>query len=297
MEKHYIYINSFWEGFVNKTNGIHIEYFENIFKNTIIGYFKITDDINIANVLFESVFGDTLINIKKWKYTIQYSGEPYKYIPDNYTITLDSEYSANNIIDLPLCVYYINANNHFNRLLSRAPIHQVPSKFCCFIVSNGQCKTRNQIFSFLNSYKKVDSYGKYENNMNEVISYPYWSEEFIHFMGQYKFIICFENTKKGTYITEKIVNPYLANSIPIYWGTHHVKNLFNNESFLFLENESNDSYITLLNKIIELDQNDEKYLNMLNQTVFSSYNLEYWNKNYTNDCISKQLDKHLMRIK
>jgi hypothetical protein len=164
-------------------------------------------------------------------------------------------------------------------------------------VSNGQCKTRNQIFSFLNSYKKVDSYGKYENNMNEIISYPYWSEEFIHFMGQYKFIICFENTKKGTYITEKIVNPYLARTIHIYWGTHHVKNLFNNESFLFLENESDDSYITLLNKIIELDQNDEKYLNMLNQPVFSSYNLEYWNKNYTNDCISKQLDKQLMRIK
>jgi hypothetical protein len=34
--------------------------------------------------------------------------------------------------------------------------------------------------------------------------------DFLNFISNYKFIICFENTKFETYLTEKIINPYLA---------------------------------------------------------------------------------------
>ena len=292
--KYYIYVNSFWSGFVNKTDGNHIEFFEKLFLHTKINNFEITNDINKANVLFESLFGQTLTTSKKWEYKIHYNGEPFKNNVSNYTIVLDSENntSKNNIVDLPLFVYYIHGNNFYEKLLSRPHINKVPSEFCCFIVSNGQSENRNKMFNLLNQYKKVHSYGKFANNMNGNIKYDYWTDEYLKFIGKYKFIICFENTKKGTYITEKIVNPYLAGIVPIYWGTHHVKNVFNNESMLFLEDETQNSFINLINKIIELDNDDEKYMKFVNTPIFTRSNLEYWNNNYTIESISKKMDKY-----
>ncbi len=36
-------------------------------------------------------------------------------------------------------------------------------------------------------------------------------------IANYKFVITFENSARPSYVTEKIVNPKLAHSIPIYW--------------------------------------------------------------------------------
>ena len=40
------------------------------------------------------------------------------------------------------------------------------SKFYEFIVSNPKCGTRNKIFEMLNTYKKVNSMGRFANNNN-----------------------------------------------------------------------------------------------------------------------------------
>jgi hypothetical protein len=82
-------------------------------------------------------------------------------------------------------------------------------------------------------------------------------------------MICFENTIEGTYITEKIVNPFLARTIPIYFGTNYCTHVFNKDAFLSLEDESERSYSALLERIKELDYDDTKYLQMVNQQVFN----------------------------
>jgi hypothetical protein len=139
------------------------------------------------------------------------------------------------------------------------------------IVSNGYVDARNKIFNLVNQYKHVDSAGKYLNNMGKKVKLDchYTSEEFINFIAQYKFMICFENTIEGTYITEKIVNPFLARTIPIYFGTSYCNQVFNKDAFLYLEDESEKSFHTLLEKIKELDYDDTKYLQMVNQQVFN----------------------------
>ena len=99
-----------------------------------------------------------------------------------------------------------------------------------------------------------------------------------------------ENSRDDTYITEKIVNSYLTRIIPIYWGTHHVKKIFNNESMLFLEDENEESIFKLINRIIELDNNDEKYLEMINRPIFTNSNLEYFNNHYRIENIALNID-------
>jgi hypothetical protein len=122
------------------------------------------------------------------------------------------------------------------------------------------------------------------------LNFNYWSEEYINFLSKYKFIICFENSKFGTYITEKIINPYLAGIIPIYWGTHHSTKIFNEDSFLLLEDESDLSFQKLLKKIIELDKNNDKYLEYVNNKIL---NLNYFLDNYTIDKIANNINKIL----
>lgn len=290
-EKYYIYVNGFWGGFVEKTNENHIDFFENLFLKTKLKNFEFTSDINKANVLFESVFGNSLVNFKQWKYKIHYSGEAYNHNISHYDLVLycSNEETNSKTVDLPLFTYYIYGNNLLNKLVNKRSIVRVPPKFCCFIVSNGSSQIRNCMFDVLNRYKKVDSYGLYKNNMGYRLPFGYWTEEYRNFLGQYKFIICFENTKIGTYSTEKIVNPYLSGTIPIYWSSHAVKNVFNEDSMLFLENERIDTFHELINKIIEIDNDDEKFLKIVNQPVFK--NMDYWNQNYTIESIANKIDR------
>ena len=271
--EYYIFLNGFWPGFAEKTDGNTIDIFEKIFSKTIIKNFKITNNLNIANVLFESVFGNTLADIKIWKYKILFSGEPYITNSEKYDLLLFSHETQQNIVDVPLYVIYMYDNALLNRIVNKPKITKIPEKFCCFIVSNESCPARNNMFLYLNQYKKVES------------------EEFRNFISNYKFIICFENNKQNTYSTEKIVNPYVAGSIPIYWGSSHIHNVFNKDSMLYLEDESIESYQKIINKIIELDNSDEKYLEFINRPPITD--LSYFNDNYTIDVISKKINNVL----
>ena len=320
--KYTIYVHGFWGGFLDKTDANHIGFFESIFKSAFYpSTIEFTSDKNQANILFESVFSPSIANAKKWLYKIQYSGEPRNYPFSDYDMTLFSEKDSNQIVDLPLFVYYIHSNNLLGRLLERPLRTVVPNKFCCFIVSNGSCQVRNRMFNALNQYKKVDSLGNFANNMGSVLQYDYWSPEFTGFISNYKFIICFENSKFGTYSTEKIVNAYLANVIPIYWSSHHIKKVLNPDSMLFLEdetigftdfeyevtksdffrrcdkgesNENDESYAGLIQKIVELDNDDAKYLEYVNRPVFTQ--TDYWDANYSLDALSCKITENIAKV-
>ena len=54
--KYFIYINAFWCGFIEKTDGVNLNFFEILFKKTNISNFEITNDLNKANILLESHF-------------------------------------------------------------------------------------------------------------------------------------------------------------------------------------------------------------------------------------------------
>lgn len=91
-------------------------------------------------------------------------------------------------------------------------------KFCSFVVSNGKAdELRSKVFDALNAYKRVDSAGKFKNNMG------FLTDDKIAFLKDYKFNICFENCYTNGYITEKIIDAKKANSVPIYWGGDFVK--------------------------------------------------------------------------
>lgn len=155
-------------------------------------------------------------------------------------------------------------------------------KFCNFIYSQdwmGEgAPLRRDFCQALMKYKHVDCPGYILNNMpRDSIStrwtggacgngtvLPGWSNGKLQFIKDYKFTIAFENTSFPGYTTEKLVHPFQAYSIPIYWGNPEVAKLFNPEAFVNC-NEYDNDFDAIIARIRELDTDREQYLKMLSQ--------------------------------
>jgi glycosyltransferase involved in cell wall biosynthesis len=135
------------------------------------------------------------------------------------------------------------------------------------VVSNAKRKKtqkRVEFFHRLCQYKKVDSAGGALNNIGGKIPDGFWSKQ--EFLRPYKFNIAFENAATPGYTTEKIVEAMHARCLPVYWGNPRIAEEFNPKSFLnYFDFPSEEA---LIDKIIELDQDDAKYLEYVRQPYF-----------------------------
>jgi hypothetical protein len=137
------------------------------------------------------------------------------------------------------------------------------TKFCGFLAGYANRKTcvRNDFFHKLCRYKKVDSAGRALNNTGFQV--PVGPAAKIEFLKPYKFNLAFENASIPGYTTEKIIEPMYARTMPIYWGSPRVGEEFNSKSFLnYFDFPSEEA---LIEKIIELDKDDVKYMEYLQQ--------------------------------
>lgn len=140
-------------------------------------------------------------------------------------------------------------------------------KFCSFVISGHHPrKNHNRVafFQKLFNYKPVDSGGRKFNNIGGPI--PGGPRGKIEFLRQYKFNIAFENRSLPGYTTEKIFEPMVARCLPIYCGDPEIAEHFNPRSFLNRADFASDE--ALIERIIELDNDDAKYLEYVRQPYF-----------------------------
>jgi alpha(1,3/1,4) fucosyltransferase len=140
------------------------------------------------------------------------------------------------------------------------------TRFCGFLAgyANKKTRVRNEFFHKLCQYKKVDSAGGALNNTGYRV--PPGPAAKLEFLRPYKFNLAFENASIPGYTTEKIVEAMRARAMPIYWGNPGIAAEFNPKSFLnYFDFPSEEA---LIDKIIELDQDDAKYMEYLRQPYF-----------------------------
>ncbi|HXE41926.1 MAG TPA: glycosyltransferase family 10, partial [Candidatus Baltobacteraceae bacterium] len=154
------------------------------------------------------------------------------------------------------------------RIIKQSDDHErilaAKTKFCSFVVSNynpGRNQNRLDFFDLLSRYKRVDSAGKIRNNIGGRLRHG--AQAKAEFLNQYKFNICFENSSKPGYTTEKIYDAMVSRCLPIYWGDPMINQQFNPRSFLNRADFPSDE--ALVEKIIELDKDDAKYLEFMRQ--------------------------------
>lgn len=142
--------------------------------------------------------------------------------------------------------------------------------FCNFVYSNGSWANplRKQFFEMLSQYKHVDSGGRYLNNIGGPIGSS--MEDKLAFQSRYKFSIAFENGQSDGYTTEKILDAFAAKTIPIYWGNPHVAKDFNEKAFINCNNYA--SLEEVVERVKEIDNDDELYRAMLAEPIFTAKN-------------------------
>jgi hypothetical protein len=86
------------------------------------------------------------------------------------------------------------------------------------------------------------------------------------FFHSYRFALVMENRKENGYITEKIVNAFLAGAIPIYYGSEEVLDIFNENAFIYVD--INDSQPGL-DRIAYLESNRTAYDEMFHHPILA----------------------------
>ena len=152
------------------------------------------------------------------------------------------------------------------------------SGFCNYVISNPDAAgERDAMVDMLNKYKRVDSGGRYRNNVGGPV------RDKMEFASKYKFTMSFENSSTPGYTTEKIYEAFAAGTIPIYWGNPDIAREFNPKAFVNCHEYG--SLEEACRRIREIDENEELYLEIMKEPAYTSDSLayKYLQEDYTDD--------------
>lgn len=214
-----------------------------------------TDRVSRADVLVYSVFG--LRHLAARGTTIAFSNEP-RFQTEGADYTVDCRY-------LPLDTHF--RLPYWAYLLLRSGDIAVPpptppaERFCAFIYHNQLSPLRNAFFEMLHERQSVDALGRVMNNRTDPRLVERHAKGTVaskrEVLADYRFTISFENTEIPGYTTEKIIDAWLAGSVPIYWGNPAVSREFPTDGCLNLYTAG--SMERLVDQVIEADRDAERY--------------------------------------
>lgn len=175
----------------------------------------------------------------------------------------------------PLFLYNdVNGRYDNSQPLSKeAAIEELKKKkyFCNYIFGHDTALgIREKILYQLQDYKRVECAGKHKNNM------PNGETVTIRTKGKVisvsKFTITAESVCYPGYTSEKINDAFLNRSIPIYYGDPTVGKTFNTKAFINVYDYP--SIEDAVKKVIEIDNDDDLYIEMLTQDKYIINNYE-----------------------
>jgi len=250
----YVYINGFWGGFCERANGVHYGIFETILKSVFNTPIHITSNPNDADILLESHFASPKIFYKEWKYSIFFTGEGVESKKlensEKYTVVLGCQDTGRNFVSLPLYVAYDYCTP------SSYPLPTVvPHKGICSIISsNIPGAYRYDFLDLLEEQQiPIDNAGAYKNTIAHKVEGNYYSRPILDFQSGYRMVLALENAKLDNYITEKIVNPFRAGTIPVYYGSDKICEYFNKDRFVIVDQKNPEEAIAEMKRLLTDD--------------------------------------------
>lgn len=181
----------------------------------------------------------------------------------DYAICFDNSISEERVGRIPLIAFFGSSIQAINEVPSydlAEMFYSQKTKFCNFMYSNGNSHPmRDTLFHEISKYQFVESTGRHLHNtdINEEDKNPNWRIESINVKSNYRFSIACENAIFPGYTTEKLLSSFQAHTIPIYWGNPHVKDEYNSEAFIDVQDY--DSIDELVEHIAEIDSDIHKW--------------------------------------
>ncbi|MBQ6569460.1 MAG: hypothetical protein IJL87_04315 [Clostridia bacterium] len=213
-------------------------------------------------------------------------GEPFEYMkydcvrimfmgenmsPDftvfDYCIGFDFLQFGDRYMRMPFAFYFNDGIFDVFERLSREQAKQILKNkkyFCNFIYGHQSSHgMREKLFYKLGEYKPVISPGSHLNNMGGGEKRCSWKEK-KDFVRASKFTIAGDSINYPGFVTEKIVDPFICRSIPIYFGSTRIDEDFNTDAFIWCRSES--ELDKTLERVKYLDTHDDAYIDMLMQS-------------------------------
>lgn len=235
--------------------------------NYFIHFFRRHFEVELSedpDLVVFSVYGYEHLTYQD-RITLCYTGE--NVLPDfnraDYALGFHYLEYPGRYMRFPLYVMYPG----FERLAFTGPIPDagrlLDRNFCNFVYSNASNAdpTRTEFFRRLSAYKRIDAGGMQLNNLGYRVSDK---QEFIK---NYKFTIAFENSSSAGYTTEKLMEPMVVNSLPIYYGNPLVDQDFNAKSFIWMKDGQEVDRV--IEEIISLDRSEDHYLDKMSKNWFT----------------------------
>lgn len=250
-------------------------------------YTVIRDDQNPDYLIHgDANFGQTHFNYRNYKKKIFYTGEPVSpsYALSDHAISFDHENSPKHY-RLPLYVLEFWAMqkddriNFFDYSKGHTKFGTQKTKFAAYIQSNPNCVFRNHFAEALLNQNLLSAGGPHLNNIGSVI--PRDRKKKIDFYASHYFGLALENGSKRGYVTEKLIDAFAAQTLPVYWGSSTVSRDFNTKSFITVPSNSNVQETIDYMKHLTTPEGEKEYLDILAQPVF--------NDNIPNACVNTDL--------
>jgi hypothetical protein len=120
-----------------------------------------------------------------------------------------------------------------------------------------------------------------------------WASNYMIF-SQYRFCLVLENKRHPGYITEKIINAFISGCIPIWYGTTDVWDIFNKDSFLYVNVTQPESIHELVQQVRYLEGNRTAYNEFVHRPILAANALERFFS--LDDSIANGRLKHKIRV-
>ena len=276
-----IHFTGFWENF---------DHNHNMFTSILRRRYNVVLDSTDPDFLICSPLGKPYEYMRYDCPRIMYTGEfiSADFTALDYFIGYDDISFGDRAFRFPLFLFNDEAVSTPSVPLSRDEAYRIlKSKkyFCNYIFGHDTALgIREQILEGLSAYKRVECAGTHRNNMPNGLTFNMQSK--IPFMEQCKFTIAAESVCYPGFTSEKIGHAFQTHTIPIYFGDPDIHKDFNENAFIDYSRFS--SVEELVKKVIEVDQNDDLYIEMLCQ---HRYNLAEYEEH-----IFKKLEEFLFHI-
>jgi hypothetical protein len=220
---------------------------------------------------FVSVFPDktnTRYDLLNDAVNVFYSGENVEPSTDRFDYALSFSLTNHpNHYRLPCWVprLYQNGMRPKDLLSTNRPqavLSNIQPEFCNFIFRN-RVDFREKFFYELNARKPVAAPGVSCNNSPSIGASV---ADKIAYQRNFRFSVAMENERSPGYTTEKIVEAFIAGTVPIYLGDPDIGDDFNLESFVNMVDVGD--YARAVDRVLILDEDHRDYLRVRNAPVF-----------------------------
>ena len=244
------------------------------FRRTLLWYLKdkyiVLFDTDNPDYLVYNVFGYNEFN-PMYNNCIKIAIYTENTIPDlsNCDYALGHQHISylDRYFTLPFCfLRRLNETKNENLVKIRNNVINSPrrKKFCAALFSNVSPDLtdffRLQFVDELSKYKQVDMGGLYQNNVGGRV------QNKMEFLKDYKFSFAMENTNGDAYISEKIVDSFIAGTIPIYYGSYMIDEYINPKAYILVDGPK-DMY-EKIEYIKKIDNDDDLYKSILKEKVY-----------------------------